>query len=285
MEEALLAQALDLVVDPVQQGGVALAHSGGNGILAAQRGDAHRVAGVLLCKSDDLGVVVGPCYAIAVFQRVLGGCIGIILLQGNVGIFLGQVGLGGGAGNDDHLIVGVPVVQTGDDIAVRRDDTQCNVHVGQCKVHLLSALGRDGEVCQNDIDLAGLQVLNAVGGLCGNEVSLHTQILGQAAGEVDIIALILAVLVHIAERVLVGENADVHGAVRLDLVQRAEHVTASSCGRAGCSRAGSGRGGGCAAAAGRKQGGGGNCAQTQQEGTTRDLVNFHGNNSFPFFPI
>ena len=92
----LLAQALDLVVDPVQQGGVALAHSGGDGILAAQRGDAHRVAGVLLCKSDDLGVVVGPCSAIAVFQRVLGGRIGIILLQGNVGIFLGQVGLGGG---------------------------------------------------------------------------------------------------------------------------------------------------------------------------------------------
>ena len=100
MEEALFAQALDLVVDPVQQGGVALAHSGGNGILAAQRGDADCVAGVLLCKSDDLGVVVGPCYAIAVFQRVLGGCIGIILLQGNVGIFLGQVGLGGGAGLD-----------------------------------------------------------------------------------------------------------------------------------------------------------------------------------------
>ena len=241
MEEALLAQALDLVVDPVQQGGVALAHSGGNGILAAQRGDAHRVAGVLLCKSDDLGVVVGPCSAIAVFQRVFGGCVGIILLQGNVGIFLGQVGLGGGAGNDDHLIVCVPVVQTGDDIAVGRDDTQCNVHVGQCKVHLLSALGRDGEVCQNDIDLAGLQILNAVGGFRGDEVGFHAQILGQAAGEVDIITLILAVLVHIAKRVLVGENADVHGAVRLDLVQRAEHVTASSCGRAGCSRAGCGR--------------------------------------------
>ena len=56
---------------------------------------------------------------------------------------------------DDHLVVSVPVVQTGDDIAVGRDDTQCNVHVGQCKVHLLGALGRDGEVCQNDIDLAG----------------------------------------------------------------------------------------------------------------------------------
>ena len=178
MEEVLLAQALDLVVDPVQQGGVALAHSGGNGILAAQRGDADCVAGVLLCKSDDLGVVVGPCYAIAVFQRVLGGCVGIILLQGNVGIFLGQVGLGGGAGNDDHLIVGVPVVQTGDDIAVGRDDTQCNIHVGQCKVHLLGALGRDGEVCQNDIDLAGLQILNAVGSLCGNEICFHAQILG-----------------------------------------------------------------------------------------------------------
>ena len=280
MEEALLAQALDLVVDPIQQGGVALAHSGGDGILAAQRGDADCVAGVLLCKGDDLGVVVGPCYAIAVFQRVLGGCVGIILLQGNIRIFLGQVGLGGGAGNDDHLIVSVPVVQTGDDIAVGRDDTQCNVHVGQCKVHLLSALGRDGEVCQNDIDLAGLQVLNAVGGLCGNEVCLHAQILGQAAGKVDIITLILAVLVHIADRVLVGENADVHGAVRLDLVQRAEHVTARSCGTAGC-----GRRGGCAAAAGRKQGGGGNCAQTQQEGTARDLVHFHGNNSFTFFPI
>ena len=84
VEEILLAQSLDLVVDGIQQRLIALADGGGNCVLAAQGRDADSVAGVLAGKRDDLGVVVGPCSAIAVFQRVLGGRLGIILLSGGV---------------------------------------------------------------------------------------------------------------------------------------------------------------------------------------------------------
>ena len=230
MEEVLLAQSLDLLVQPIQNGGVALAHSGSNGVLTAQRGNADRVAGVLLCKCNDLGVIVGPCHAVAVLQCILGRCIGIVLLQRNVGVLLGQVGLGGGAGNDDHLVVSVPVVQSGDNVAVRRNDTQSHVHVRQSKVHFLCALRGHGEVCQDHIRLSGLQVLDAVGGLGGNEVNLYAQILAQTACKVDIIALIFAVLVHIAERVLIGEHADVDAARLLDLIQSAvDHAAAGCC--------------------------------------------------------
>ena len=71
VEEVLFAQSLDLLVQPIQNGGVALAHSGSNGVLTAQRGNADRVAGVLLCKCNDLGVIVGPCHAVAVLQCIL----------------------------------------------------------------------------------------------------------------------------------------------------------------------------------------------------------------------
>ena len=77
-------------------------------------------------------------------------------------------------------------------------------------------------------DLAGLQVLDAVGGLGGDVVHLDAQILGQAVGKVDVIALILAVFIDVAERVLVRENADVDRAVRLDFVQRAVNTVADA---------------------------------------------------------
>ena len=283
MEEVLFAQSLDLLVQPIQNGGVALAHSGSNGVLTAQRGNADRVTRVLLCKCNDLGVIVGPCHAVAVLQCILGRCIGIVLLQRNVGVLLSQVGLGGGAGNDDHLVVNVPVVQSGDNVAVRRNDTQSHVHVRQSKVHFLCALRGHGEVCQDHIRLAGLQVLDTVGSLGRNKVDLYAQILAQTACKADIIALIFAVLVHIAERVLIGEHADVDGAGLLDLIQRAvDHAAAGCCAARCCSCGGSRR----RAAACGQNGSSGHCAQTQQEGTTRNFRLFHSGFSFTkSFPL
>ena len=283
MEEVLFAQSLDLLVQPIQNGGVALAHSGSNGVLTAQRGNADRVTGVLLCKCNDLGVIVGPCHAVAVLQCILGRCIGIVLLQRNVGVLLGQVGLGSGAGNDDHLIVSVPVVQSGDHIAVRRNNAQCNVHVRQSEVHFLCALGGHGEVCQDHIHLAGLQILDTVGSLGRNKVDLYAQILAQTAGKVDIIALILAVLIHVAERVLVGEDTDIDGAGLLDLIQRAVDYAAAGCCAARCCSCGGSR---RRAAACGQNGSSGHCAQTQQEGTTRNFRLFHSGFSFTkSFPL
>ena len=251
MEEVFLAQGLDLVVDGVQQRLVAFADGRGDGILAAQRGNTDGVAGILLCEGDDLGVIVGPGHA-AVLKGALGGGVGIVLLQRNVGVVLGQIGLGGGAGNDDHLVIGIPVVQRGDDAGIRGDNAQRDVHVGQRKIHFLGTLRRDGEVCQDDVHLACLQVLNAVGGLGGDVVDLDAEVLGQAVAEVDVVALILAVLINVAERVLVGENADVDGTVGLDLVQRAVDNAVSGCG-GGRIGAGAAAAGGQGQAEGRGQ--------------------------------
>ena len=256
MEEILLAQSLDLVVDGIQQRLIALADGGGNRVLAAQGRDADSVAGVLAGKRDDLGVVVGPGHA-AVLHRALGRGVGVILLQRDVRVVLGQVGLCGSAGDDDHLVIGVPAVQRRDDVGVRGNDAQCNVHVGQRKIDLLGALRRDREVGQNDIDLAGLQVLDAVGGLGGDVVHLDAQILGQTVGKVDVIALILAVFIDVAERVLVRENADVDRAVRLDFVQRAVNNTVGGCRGRGSARGGAAAAGGQRQAQGCGQGRGG----------------------------
>ena len=256
MEEILLAQSLDLVVDGIQQRLIALADGGGNRVLTAQGRDADSVAGVLAGKRDDLGVVVGPGHA-AVLHCALGRGVGVILLQRDVRVVLGQVGLCGSAGDDDHLVIGVPAVQRRDDVGVRGNDTQCNVHVGQRKIDLLGTLRRDREVGQNDIDLAGLQVLDAVGGLGGDVVHLDAQILGQSVGKVDVIALILAVFIDVAERVLVRKNADVDRAVRLDFVQRAVNNTVGGCRGRGSARGGAAAAGGQRQAQGCGQGRGG----------------------------
>ena len=256
MEEILLAQSLDLVVDGIQQCLIALADGGGNRVLAAQGRNADSVAGVLAGKRDDLGVVVGPGHA-AVLHCALGRGVGVILLQRDVRVVLGQVGLCGRAGDDDHLVIGVPAVQRRDDVGVRGNDAQCNVHVWQRKIDLLGTLLRDREVGQNDIDLAGLQVLDAVGCLGGDVVHLDAQILGQAVGKVDVIALILAVFIDVAERVLVRENADVDRAIRLDFVQRAVNNTVDGCRGRGSARGGAAAAGGQRQAQGCGQGRGG----------------------------
>ena len=219
MEELLLTQRLDLLIQPIQQGGVALGHSGGYGVIAAQCGNAHHIAGVLHGIGQHLGVIVGPCHAVAVLQCILGRCIGIVLLQLDVGIILGQVGLGGRTGNNDHLIVLIPVLQRGDVPPFRRNNAQCYIHVGQREVHFLGPSRGYGKVGKNHIYLAGLEVFNAVGRLGGDEIHLNTQILRQPPGKVHIVALILAVFIHIAKGVLIGEYPDIDGPRRLDLLQ------------------------------------------------------------------
>ena len=97
-------------------------------------------------------------------------------MKRDIGVVLDQIGLRRGAGDDDHLVVGLPVVQAGDDVAVRRDDAQRDVHVGQGEIDFLGALRGDGEVGEDDVHLAGLQILDAVGSLGGDEVHLHAQL-------------------------------------------------------------------------------------------------------------
>ena len=63
--------------------------------------------------------------------------------------------------------------------------------------HLLGPLGGDGEVGKNYVNFSGLEILDAVGGLGGDEVHLHAQVLPDAVGKIYVIPLIVAVLVHV----------------------------------------------------------------------------------------
>ena len=263
MEEILIAQRLDLVVQPVQQSGVALGDGGGDGVRAAQRGDAYHIAGIFNGESDDFGVVVSPCHAVAVFEGGLGFGVGVVLLQLDLGVVLFQIGLGGGAGDHDDLIVSANLVQRRDHRVLGGDNAQRHVHIRKGEVHFLRPLGGDGEVGEDDVHLAGLQILNAVGGLSGDVVDLHAQVFADAVAEVHVIALILAVLVHVAEGALVGEYADVDGAAGLDLLQRTERALVCGCVRFGRL---------CAAAC--KQGGGD--GQAQENGSYFLNKVFHG---------
>ena len=263
VEEILIAQRLDLVVQPVQQGGVALGDGGGDGVRAAQRGDAYHIAGIFNGESDDFGVVVGPGHAVAVFEGGLGFGVGVVLLQLDLGVVLFQIGFSGGAGDHDDLIVSANLVQRRDHRVLGGDNAQRHVHIRKGKVHFLRPLRGDGEVGEDDVHLAGLQILNAVGGLSGDVVDLHAKIFADAVAEVHVIAPILAVLVHVAEGALVGEYADVDGAAGLDLLQRAERALVCGCVRFGRL---------CAAAG--KQGGGD--GQAQENGSYFLNKVFHG---------
>ncbi len=55
------------------------------------------------------------------------------------------------------------------------------------EVHFLRPLRGDGEVGEDDVHLAGLQILNAVGGLGGTWL-IFTQIFADAVAEVHVIA-------------------------------------------------------------------------------------------------
>ena len=263
VEEILVAQRLDLVVQPVQQGGVALGDGGGDGVRAAQRGDAYHVTGIFNGESDNFGVVVGPGHAVAVFEGGLGFGVSVVLLQLDLGVVLFQIGLGGGAGDHDDLIVSANLVQRRDHRVLGGDNAQRHVHIRKGKVHFLRPLRGDGEVGEDDVHLAGLQILNAVGSLSGDVVDLHAKIFADAVAEVYVIALILAVLVHVAEGALVGEYADVDGAAGLNLLQRTEGTLVCGCVRFGRL---------CAAAG--KQGGGD--GQAQENGSYFLNKVFHG---------
>ena len=125
-------------------------------------------------------------------------------------------------------MLSVQLFRFGDQGAVRADDAQGDLHVGQGEIDLFGAFRGVGEVRQHQVHLEGLQVFNAVRGIQGHDVELHAQVGGQPAGQVDVISLVFAVLVHIAEGLLVGEEADGDLSALLDFIQGAEAFRGSS---------------------------------------------------------
>ncbi len=102
MEEVLGAEVLQVLVDPVQQAFVALGNSRSDGVGVAQLLNADNVFGAsLVGEGDNLGVVICPNSIGVVFECGLSCSVGVVLLELEVLVVLGEVGLGSGAGDYD----------------------------------------------------------------------------------------------------------------------------------------------------------------------------------------
>lgn len=136
------------------------------------------------------------------------------------------------------------LVNVGDFGVFRGNDAQRHLHVRLGEVDLLLALVGDGEVGQRDVDLVGGEHVDSGGGVNGGVFNVYAKILAQALGEVDVVAGIVAVLVDVAERGLVGEHGNLELAGLLDLIQSAGGGAAAGTGIAtrGAFVARSGRG-------------------------------------------
>ena len=218
MEEVLLTQLHDFVVQPVEQLLVALLHSRSDGVLIAKFGDAHLETLVGLGPSQYFGVVGGESVATAVE-----------LLQLDVGLVLLEVAFGGGALGDDQRLA-LKLAHVSDFGIFRGDHAECHLHVRLGEIDLLLTLVGDGEVGQCDVHLVGGEHVHAGGRVDGSVLDLHSQILAEALGEVNVVAGVLAFLVDVAERGLVGENGNLKFAGLLDLVQSAGGDVAAGAG-------------------------------------------------------
>ena len=223
MEEVLTAECNDLSIQPVQKVFVALGNCCCNGICTAQRRNSHGVAGIFNGECDDFGIIIGPCNAVSVFKCSFCLCICVIFLQLDIRIILFQISFSRCTGNYDHFIFRTDLAQVGDYSAVRRDNTKGYVHVGKRKVNFLCAFLSYREVCEDDIDLAGLEILNTVCSFGGNIINLNAEIFTDAVSKINIVALIFTVLIHIAERALIGEYANVDSAAFLDFIYGSVH--------------------------------------------------------------
>ena len=99
VEEVFRAEVLQVLVDPVQQAFVALGNSRSDGVGVAQLLNADNVLGAsLVSEGDNLGVVICPNSVGVVFECGLSCSVGVVLLELEVLVVLGEIGLGGGAG-------------------------------------------------------------------------------------------------------------------------------------------------------------------------------------------
>ena len=220
MEEILRRKGLDFFIDVGANGIVTLLHRRGDGIQAAQRFNAHGKAGVFQRPGKHLGVVSGQRIPASVQQGIKGFGVGVKLKQPHFGMILGKVGFRRGSLADDQRLAR-QLLRRSNQRRIGRYHAQGYLHVGQSKIHHLSARGGHGEVGQDDIHLGAGQILHAVGGVHGNQLKLHTQILRQAACKIHVVALIIAIFIHIAKWLLIREHTDNQRAAILDILQRA----------------------------------------------------------------
>lgn len=124
MEEVFRAEVLQVLVNPVQQAFVALGNSRSDGVGVAQLLNADNVFGAsLVGKGDNLGVVIRPNSIGVVFECGLSCGVGVVLLELEVLVVLGKVGLGSGAGDYDYRAV-ANLVEVGNNLVLVGNNAQ-----------------------------------------------------------------------------------------------------------------------------------------------------------------
>ena len=131
-----------------------------------------------------------------------------------------EVGFGGRAlGHDQRLAV--EVLHVLDRRRIRCHNAERDLHVRLREVDLLGAFRGLGEVRERDVHLVRREHVHTRRRIDRRVHGLHSEAVGERLGELDVVAGVLAIFVHIAERCLVGEHRHTQLARLLDLVERA----------------------------------------------------------------
>ena len=220
MEELLLAEGFKLFVQPIAKGGVALLDGSRDGVHGAELRNACDELVLVLTlpgEGQGLGVVGDPHVPAAVGERVVD--VGVLVVLGGLPIGVLRLNVGVRSGSFDHQDLLAGELALGRDRGVfARDGAERNLHVGLCEIDLFRALGRDREIGQDDVDLAGGQVLDPR--IChdGHKLELDAQILRDSLGVFDVVADVRPIRIGVPEWRLVAENADANGSRGLDLL-------------------------------------------------------------------
>ena len=164
---------------------------------------------------------MGKCCTTTILQRIEGLSVLVIFQQRNIRVLLAEIRIGRGALVHQQRLA-FQFVHRLDGRLGGRDHTQRHLHVGRGEVHHAGAFLRLREVGQNDVHLAGFQILDPVSCLGDHVfhlVGAAQQILGKVLGNFHIEALTLAFAVNVAKGRLVTEHTDADAVAGLDPCQ------------------------------------------------------------------
>ena len=156
-----------------------------------------------------------------ILQCIEGLGVLVIFQQRNIRVLLAEIRIGRGALVHQQRLA-FQFVHRLDGRLGGRDHTQRHLHVGRGEVHHAGAFLRLREVGQNDVHLAGFQILDPVSCLGDHVfhlVGAAQQILGKVLGNFHIEALALAFAVDVAKGRLVAKHADADTVAGLDPCQ------------------------------------------------------------------
>ena len=153
-----------------------------------------------------------------ILQRIEGLGVLVIFQQRNIRVLLAEIRISRSALVHQQRLA-FQLIHGLDGRLGGRDHTQRHLHVGRGEIHHAGTLLRLREVGQNDVHLAGFQVLDPVGRLGDHVfhlVGAAQQVLGKVLGNLHVEALALAFAVDVAKGRLIAKHADADAVAGLD---------------------------------------------------------------------